>query len=317
MANFEAAQTYTPAMSGPDPEISVCICAFRRPDDLRNLLESLLKQVSSTPAYELVVIDNDSAMTSAPIIEEFTNSGLRIHYAVEPVQNISRARNRSISASAGKLIAIIDDDEIAEENWLAELYKGMIGYHADAVFGPVYPRFREMPPAWIVDGGFFDYAPLETGQPVPLETARTSNVMIKRSSLPDANKIFDEKLGLSGGEDTDLFRRMGEQGARMIAVRTAVVHENIAAHRTTMKWLSRRWFHYGNLRIDIHHNKRNSFKYLAATASVAMYGVLTSIARAARRLPFSKTKAAAHYLRACYWAGVLANLAGYMYKEYE
>jgi succinoglycan biosynthesis protein ExoM len=304
-------------MSGPAPEISVCICAFRRPDDLRNLIELLLKQIPSTPAYELVIVDNDAARTSAPVIEEFKNSGPRIHYAVEPVQNISRARNRSISAAAGKMIAIIDDDEVPEENWLSELYKGLIGYRADAVFGPVYPRFKETPPAWIIDGGFFDYAPLTTGQVVPLDRTRTSNVMIRRSSLPHSTDIFDEKLGLSGGEDTDLFRRMRERSAKMIAIQTAVVHENIATHRATMRWLSRRWFRYGSLRIDVYDHKRNSFTYLIVTASTALLRTLWSFARAIRQAPFSKARAAGHYLRACYWVGVLANLAGYMYKEYK
>ena len=299
------------------PEISVCICAFRRPDDLRRLLDSLVNQVPSTPDFDVIVVDNDAARTSAEVAGEFAHSRIPVRYFVEPEQNISRARNRTFAEADADLIATIDDDEIAEPDWLLELHKALLAHEADAVFGPVHSRFVETPPQWIIEGKFFDYSPIPTGQTVPLESTRTSNVMLRRSSLPDSGEVFNEKLGLTGGEDLDLFRRMLEQNARMIAVESAVVHETVPAERANLKWLAGRWFRYGTMRVDVHENKRDSIKFLTATLGIATAGFVVSLARAARKAPFRRVRSADNLLRACYWAGVLANIAGYRYQEYK
>jgi len=299
------------------PKISVCVCAYRRQDELRTLLKSLVHQVPSTPAYEVVVVDNDAAMTSAAVAGEFENERVPVRYFVEPVQNIARARNRTLAEAQAELIAIIDDDEIAESDWLLELHRTLLAHSADAVFGPVHSRFVEPPPQWIIDGGFFDYTPIPTGESVPLESTRTSNVMLRRSALPGPGDIFDERLGLTGGEDIDLFRRMQECDAHMIAAEAAVVHETVPAERACLKWLAARWFRYGTMRVDVHENKRHSVKFMIATTARAAGGVLMSLARAARKAPFRKARSADYFLRACYWAGVIANIAGFTYEEYR
>ena len=43
-----------------------------------------------------------------------------IDYFVEPERNISLARNRSVRASKGDLIAFIDDDEFPDRDWLLQ-----------------------------------------------------------------------------------------------------------------------------------------------------------------------------------------------------
>lgn len=240
-----------------------------------------------------------------------------VHYFVEPEQNISRARNRTLAEARADLVATIDDDEVADPSWLQELHRGLTAYDADAVFGPVHASFVEPPPQWIVDGGFFDYKPIPTGEPVPLESTRTSNVMIKRSAMPDDGDVFDLKLGLTGGEDLDLFRRMQGNGARMVAVASAVVHETIPVQRARMKWLAARWFRYGTMRVDVHENKRHSFKFMAETMATATGGLCMSLYRAARKAPFHRDQSAEHILRASYWTGVLANVVGFTYEEYK
>ncbi|MEA2080378.1 MAG: glycosyltransferase family 2 protein [Pseudomonadota bacterium] len=303
--------------SNVKPEISVCACAYRRPDDLRRLLESLVNQVSQTPAYEVIVVDNDAAGTSAAAAGEFADARIPVRYFVEPEQNISRARNRSLAEAKGDLIAIIDDDEIAKPDWLLELHRALLDHEADAAFGPVHSWFVAPPPQWIIDGGFFDYSPIPTGQVMPLESTRTSNVLLRRSALPGPDDVFDVNLGLTGGEDIDLFRRMQEGNAHLIAVESAVVHETVPEKRACLKWLSARWFRYGTMRVDVHENKRDSLRFMVATSGRATAGFFVNLAGAARKAPFRKARSAEYFLRACYWAGVIANIVGYTYEEYK
>ncbi|MEA2080379.1 MAG: glycosyltransferase family 2 protein [Pseudomonadota bacterium] len=296
------------------PEISVCVCAYRRPDDLRRLLESLVTQVPSTPAYEVVVVDNDAGETSAAVAGEFANARIPVRYFVEPEQNIARARNRSLAEAKADLIAIIDDDEVAEPDWLLELQRELLAHAADAAFGPVHSRFVEPPPQWIIDGGFFDYSPIPTGQTMPLESTRTSNVLLRRSALPVAGDAFDEKLGLTGGSDTDLFRRMQERNAHLIAVESAVVHETVPAKRACLKWLAARWFRYGTQRLAVLENRRGSFRHDIVTAG---RGFLVNLWRAVRVVCRDRGYSALQIVHVSYWAGVLASLFGYRHKEYK
>lgn len=276
-----------------------------------------MNQVPSTPPFEVIIVDNDAAQTSAAVTAEFVNTSIPVRYFVEPEQNISRARNRTLAEAAADLIVTIDDDEVAAPDWLVELHKALLSFDADAVFGPVHSRFVEPPPQWIIDGGFFDYQPIPNGQAVPLKSTRTSNVMLKRSALPTQGKAFDENLGLTGGEDLDLFRRMHEQDATLIAAEFAVVHETVPAERACMKWLAARWFRYGTMRIDVHEGKGGSIRYLVLTAGRATFGFFAGLTRATIKAPFQKAKSANQLLRACYWAGVIADMAGYRYEEYK
>jgi succinoglycan biosynthesis protein ExoM len=299
------------------PEISVCVCAYRRPDELRRLLDSLLDQVPSTPAFEVVVVDNDAAMTSAAVAGEFANARLPVRYFVEPEQNIALARNRTLAEATADLIATVDDDEIVEPDWLLELHQALLIHEADAVFGPVRSRFVEPPPQWIIDGGFFDYPPIPTGQPMPLDSTRTSNVLLRRSALPDTGDVFDSKLGLTGGSDTDLFRRMQERGARLIAVESAIVHETVPAERARLKWLATRWFRYGTQKSGVLENGRGSFSHAIESVRTATRGFFTNFSCAVRLARSDKGGSALQLVHACYWGGVILGLFGFRYEEYR
>jgi len=215
------------------------------------------------------------------------------------------------------LIAIIDDDEIAQPDWLLELYRALLAHSADAVFGPVHSRFAESPPQWIIDGGFFDYGPLPTGESMPLESTSTSNVLLRRSALPGVDDAFDERLGLTGGSDTDLFRRMQASDAHMIAAEAAVVHETVPVERACLKWLAARWFRYGTQRLVVLEGNPGSFERAVELARMAMGGLLTNLGVAIRLARYRNGSSALQLVHASYWAGVLMSLVGYRYEEYR
>jgi hypothetical protein len=75
-----------------------------------------------------------------------------------------------------------------------------------------------------------------------LNYARTGNVLVSREILQKLPKLFDERFGLSGGEDHDLFLRLRRQGARIVWADDALVFETIPADRIRVSWLLRRAF---------------------------------------------------------------------------
>ena len=51
-----------------------------------------------------------------------------ISYDVEPEQNIALARNRAIGNASGEYVALIDDDEFPDKQWLLTLYEAIDRY---------------------------------------------------------------------------------------------------------------------------------------------------------------------------------------------
>jgi succinoglycan biosynthesis protein ExoM len=233
--------------------VAICIATFRRPLGLTRLVQGIDALALPDAAagdgitLEVVVVDNDPQGGAAPVCGAL-EPGCRwpLHYLHEPRRGIAQARNRAVDAVGGRVdfLAFIDDDEVPDANWLTELLRVQREYEADVVAGPVVPVFEDEAARWILDGRFFDRPRHETGQ--ALRLASTGNALIRSSLLSDPAMRFDERLGLTGGEDAHFFARVHSSGHRMIWADDAVVRESIPATRARARWLLQRAYRSGN-----------------------------------------------------------------------
>nr|AIA87420.1 CAZy families GT2 protein [uncultured Syntrophobacter sp.] len=69
--------------------------------------------------------------------------------------HIALARNAALAAAKGRFLLIIDDDEWPEPGWALALIDAQSRLNADAVFGPVLPRYEEGTPAMDKGGRVF------------------------------------------------------------------------------------------------------------------------------------------------------------------
>ncbi|MBI1773528.1 MAG: glycosyltransferase family 2 protein [Burkholderiales bacterium] len=237
------------------PELSICICTYKRPDLLRRLLQAILTQTLRGVEIEVVVVDNDSNQSAAKVLGEMAASfNKRLKTINLANSNISLARNAAIAAASGNWIVMIDDDEVPVSDWLEQLLKVQKTEQADVVFAPVLPEYSESTPAWIRKGGYFDRRRMPTGTKIDHKDARSGNVLIRRSILQgiaalqkDGIGPFDPAFGTTGGEDTMLFRRLDKLGAVMVWCDEAPADEFIPADRATAKWLLQRSYRTGQL----------------------------------------------------------------------
>lgn len=305
--------------SAPDhaevPQISVCICSFRRPLDLRKLLASLGDLNEETPSFEVIVVDNDCERSAEPVVAEAKDKGLAVTYMVEPQQNISLARNRAFAHARAGMVAFIDDDEWADPAWLVTLHKEMKAHDADAVFGPVVHEFSAPPPRWLVEIDFFHYSTPTTGTTLHWMQTRTSNVLMTKSIAADWPEPFDPVLGLEGGEDVDLFARMIDKGYRLVAAENAVVFEKIPPERMKLGWLVRRFFRNGVTAERIEGPRRSGFtkieRYLRKTVEAPVrFGM------SAATFSYAPDRGAKQFLRGVLCLGILYRSLGFSFHEY-
>lgn len=307
-------------MTREEPMISICICTFKRPEMLQALLGSITRDLILTVTAEIVVVDNDRNETARGIVESYSEAPLPIRYFVEPEQNISLARNRSVSEARGAWIAMIDDDELPEPEWLVNLHGCARALTADAVFGPVKPIYGPSCPQWLIDGGFFEKGHLSTGTRVTTGQARTSNVLLRSDLFTDRTEPFNPAFGLTGGEDSFLFEGLLLDGFRLYWCDDGIVSEHVPANRATCQWLLKRAFRggqtYGRLVLSGFGRNRLStssrIMFLAGTAIRFCFAVAASILC----LPLGRICWFRWFRTAFTQIGKASALTPFTYKEY-
>ncbi|MEO8604987.1 MAG: glycosyltransferase family 2 protein [bacterium] len=297
-------------------DVSICVCTFRRPDGLRRLLQSLQRLDPASPTHEIIVVDNDAAMSGEPSVRQAQADGLAVRYRVEPLRSIARARNRSVEPASGEYVAFIDDDEEADPFWLVHLHAEVTRQGADGGIGPVVPRFNQQTPAWLIAGGYFDRPRPDTGTALAAYQARTGNALIRRQRMMALRGPFDERYALSGGEDTDLFAQLIDGGCRIIAVDSAIVYEHLPPERTTVRWLLRRRFLNGVgaaqlYACEVPSERRPRWQRARPLAS----GIAWSVA-GVLLFPFFRSYALTRLVLAANYLGRFAFHSGFSFRPY-
>ena len=231
-------------------EISVVIPCFDRLALLERTLRACFAQVAPGLAWEIVAADNHPDRLCRALVEQLAaQSPVPLRHVAAGMRNIAQARNLGVAASAGRLIAFVDDDEAPEPEWLAQLAACLARTGADASFGPKYPVWEGAAPAWDPAGYFYtvDFGMDADAEIRPLDWwpprgrgLGTGNSMVRRDRCLVGATPFDEVFGRSGGEDTRLFLGLAQQGRRYVWCPGARVHEFNEAARLTPRYMSGR-----------------------------------------------------------------------------
>ncbi len=125
-----------------NPIISVVVCIFNGHKTLKLALESLIKQKYPNSNYEIVLVDDGSDDCSKEICENFIfenqKNELKITYVYQENSGLSSARNTGIDIAKGKIVAFIDQDAVADKNWIFNIEKAF----SDEIIGGVGGRLK-------------------------------------------------------------------------------------------------------------------------------------------------------------------------------
>ncbi len=292
----------------PPVLISICLCTARRAS-LRNTLESLatLDRPPGT-ALELIVADNDPEASARETVHGFAQEApFPVVYGHEPERGISQARNATLRAASGRWLAFIDDDEMADPDWLVRLYETARSCKAEVVAGTVLGRFSPDAPPWMIRAGLHDKHPAPTGR--PMADGWTCNALVLSDAVREHQVHFDPAFSRTGSEDSDFFQRLKRHGYRIVGCREAVVREDVPTDRATVRYLMRRSVRAGENYARVFLARRqfapDAVHMAASAAKAATAGVLM-----AASLPFGRARAAYFLVKLMLNAGKMRYLAG-------
>src|ERR1051325_8661959 len=98
------------------PRLSVILPTYNRAGSLRHAIKSLLRQMTGTPSYEVIVVDNNSHDGTLELLASIDDPKLRGVTAT--VQGLSDARNRGLALACGDIVAFTDDDVEVAADWV-------------------------------------------------------------------------------------------------------------------------------------------------------------------------------------------------------
>ncbi|WP_304172182.1 glycosyltransferase family 2 protein [Phenylobacterium aquaticum] len=263
------------------PDVSIVVATYNRPALLANTLRSCLAQTNRLGlSLELVVIDNHPSLNGEPVVAELAATApFPMRYVAEGTRNMSTLRNRGFSEATGRFVAFIDDDEVADPDWLDELVSAARDRDAEIAVGPRLAIFEAgHPPAYDPQGAQFardlhlpDHAlvDLTAASGKPRYGLGTGNSLFDMERcFPNGEAPMRLAFGDAGGEDAELFVRLHREGRRIVWAAKAQVTEIVPVHRTEVAYrlirTRRETQHYVSIYIDGARHKRLAWAILTA-----------------------------------------------------
>jgi len=227
-------------MAASVSDVAAVVCTWNRPGLLRLALDSLAGQTLSRDRFEVVVVDNGDG-SGADVAR---SAGAEVVLEV-PEPGLSRARNVGWRAASAPWLAFLDDDAVANPDWL-EVGLELLGRSsAVAAGGPIVPLYDEQPPTWFRD----EYELRTWGDHDRLlihgESFSASNLFLARETL-NAVGGFDARLGMNAGrlavgEETALFGQLWQRpDVRAVYSPRLVVRHRVPSRKTTVAYQLRR-----------------------------------------------------------------------------
>jgi glycosyltransferase involved in cell wall biosynthesis len=232
-------------------KISVVICTYNRAAYIQDAMDSLYHQTINKQQYEIIIVNNNSSDNTIEVCKAWIAAHQDAQYAFynEAKQGASYARNTGAAVAKGHLLCFMDDDAIAESDYLERIIR-FFEEHPDAggLGGRIIPKYIPEEPTWMsyyVSSmvGNFDYSPtvaVFSLNKYPLE----SNMIIRKIDF-DAVKGFNEALpGVVGtlrigGEGKDFFFKLKALG-RVIYYDPAIkVQHVVEVSKLTKEYLYR------------------------------------------------------------------------------
>ncbi|WP_405838508.1 glycosyltransferase family 2 protein [Streptomyces sp. NBC_01518] len=226
-------------MSSHDISVVICVYTEDRWEDILAAVSSVRAQ--SRPALEtLLVVDHNPALLDRLTREykDVEETGeVRVLANAGP-RGLSAGRNTGIAASRGEVVAFLDDDAVAEREWLRYFAEAYTDPKVMAVGGRTMPIWASgHRPAWFPEE--FDWVVGCTYKGLPPGRVRVRNVLGGNASFRrtafDAAGGFATGIGRDGdkrplgGEETELCIRLtrARPDAVLLIDDRAVIHHRV------------------------------------------------------------------------------------------
>jgi GT2 family glycosyltransferase len=203
------------------PLVSVILVSFNRADDLRLALSAIF--ASKDASVEVIVVDNASTDGAADVAASFP-----VAHLVRNGDNrgFAEANNQGLALARGKYVALVNNDAVIAEDWMAAHVRFLEAHpEAAAVGGKAY-FWDEQNPLGARSNRYVGYSVVRADGDTPavldapdelreVLTLSGAAVVIRRAAIEDVGVPFLEPIFFTYYEETDFFARAIRRGWKL------------------------------------------------------------------------------------------------------
>lgn len=232
--------------------VSVIICCYteERLQDIREAVASVQRQ-TCPPEETILAVDNNSALYE--LLKAEPRGQVRV-VLNDATRGLSATRNAGIAAAQGDLVAFLDDDAVAEPEWLGELIAVFEDPKVIGAGGRAILKWVRGRPFWLPEdldwtvGGSFTWLPLKRAE---VRNPHGHNMCFRRREVLAAGG-FGGYIGAIGearrdSEEAELCLRLSAHypnGVIIYEPKAAILHK-APAGRSRWSYLIRRSYQQG------------------------------------------------------------------------
>jgi len=254
--------------------ITIIITRYQESNDfIKPCLEALSRQKNIIA--KIYFLDQKYDNKIKKIISKLSNKNIKFIYKKIPAISLSYARNLGVKLSTTNIVLFIDCDAIPEYHWAYELSKVFsINENIAIVGGKSIPIWGDKI-KWFCKSNIIKeiYSLIDISvKIISVNKIMGVNFGINKKVLKD-EILFNENLGrrqgkLFGGEETELCRRVINNGLKVYYTPYAIVKHQIQKDRISLKWIIKRFFYAGYTRAILggypqpYSKQRNIYDYM-------------------------------------------------------
>src|SRR5690554_6155087 len=208
---------------------SFIVPVFNRPNEIRELLESMVRLDFSQP-FEIVIVEDGSTETAEKTVLDFANK-LAISYLSKENSGPGASRNYGMERAQGDYFIILDSDCLLPENYLSNV-DGFLGkefYHCFG--GPDAAHYSFTPLQKAIN---YVMTSLLTTGAVRGNKIKIQKVEPRSFNMGISKEAFQATGGfgkIHPGEDPDLSQRILKSGYQTVFIPDAFVY-----HKRRISW---------------------------------------------------------------------------------
>jgi len=225
---------------------SVIIPLYNRPQEIRELLETLVLQTYK--AFEVLVIEDGSTRDAAAVVKDFKDD-LDLKYYVKPNEGQGFSRNFGFERAKGDYFIIFDSDCLIPPDYLEIVNREIIAQNLDAYGGPdaAHPSFTPIQKAI----SYSMTSPFTTGG-IRGGKKRIGDFHPRSFNMGLSGKVYEKTGGFiitRSGEDIELSIRIHQLGFK-----TGLIPEAKVYHKRRSNFLQfyKQIHFFGRARINIY-----------------------------------------------------------------
>jgi glycosyltransferase involved in cell wall biosynthesis len=247
---------------------SIIIPVFNRPQEVEELLSSLLKQTYKN--FEVIIVEDGSSNRCDHVIDLYRDR-LKIEYFFKPNSGPGPSRNAGFKIAKGDFFVVFDSDCIIPPGYFDAVEKSIAENHWDAWGGPdmAHEDFTILQRAM----GYTMSSILTTGG-IRGGKKRLGWFQPRSFNMGISRKVFDKTQGFAFdrfAEDIELSIRMKDAGFHVGLIADAFVYHK---RRTNFKQFYHQVFNFGRGRVLVGRKHPKEIKLTHWFPSIFVMGVV-------------------------------------------